>query len=129
MTLSPSDFREADATRADTEDIVNQPLCITSVAVSVLFVEHGDDIIRVSLRSKPPTRKGDPDVDVAAIAQSLGGGGHRRAAGVRITGSLSDIRSEITESIPLSDPIGPGKPDQDRPGNVAPGDLDGDDAK
>lgn len=99
MTLTPSDFREADATPADTEDIVNEPLRITSVAVSVLLVEQGDGIIRVSLRSKPPTRKGDPDVDVAAIAQTFGGGGHQRAAGARMTGSLSDIRGEITESI------------------------------
>ncbi len=99
MTLTSSDFRGADATPADTENVVNEPLRITSVAVSVLLVEQGDGVIRVSLRSKPPTRKVDPDVDVAAIAQLFGGGGHQRAAGARISGSLPAIRREITQSI------------------------------
>ena len=67
--------------------------------VSVLLVEQGDEIIRVSFRSKPPLAESDPDIDVATIAQSFSGGGHYRAAGARIEGDLPDVRSKVVESL------------------------------
>jgi phosphoesterase RecJ-like protein len=109
---------ECGATLADTEDIVNEPLRIESVAVSVLLVDQGDGLIRASFRSKPPSQAArsdgadpqmevspgiaashgggsEPDVDVARVASTFGGGGHARAAGARIRGVLSDVHREI----------------------------------
>lgn len=105
------------ATSTDTEDIVNEPLRIDSVVVSVLLVESDDGIIRVSLRSKPPVAAvaelsdhpvsaGAPPrraegssramgVDVAEAARAFGGGGHTRAAGARIRGSLPDAKRDL----------------------------------
>jgi len=106
MILSRGALADAGATVADTEDIVNEPLRIASVLVSVLLVEHDDGVVRASFRSKPPlespggsTREAAADIDVAALAQSFGGGGHRRASGARIPGALSDVRRGIVESI------------------------------
>ena len=39
--------------------------------------------------------RGVSDINVAAIAQSFGGGGHARAAGARIKGTLSEVRQKI----------------------------------
>jgi phosphoesterase RecJ-like protein len=104
MTLSKRAMADAGATAADTEDIVNEPLRIASIVVSVLLVEHDDGAVRASFRSKPPpeTRmpRSDatvPDVDVAALAQSFGGGGHKRAAGARIPGTLAEVRRGVVE--------------------------------
>jgi phosphoesterase RecJ-like protein len=106
MTLTRRAIADAGATVADTEDIVNEPLRIASVLVSVLLVEHDDEVIRASFRSKPPvgtrsgsTRTTPPDIDVAALAQTFGGGGHRRASGARISGPLPEIRRRIVESL------------------------------
>lgn len=97
MTLDGDAFRRADAAFDDTEDIVNEPLRIESVVVSVLLVDRGDGVIRTSLRSKEPMDETGVDVDVAAIAASLGGGGHRRAAGVRVQQSLADTCRAVSD--------------------------------
>jgi len=128
MTLTKRAMADARATAADTEDIVNEPLRIASVVVSVLLVEHDDGVVRASFRSKPPPDVPDdfecasgslspsggegrvrgvqdtllrgearPDIDVAALAQSFGGGGHKRAAGARIPGTLAEVRRSVVE--------------------------------
>ena len=97
MTLTADAFSSAGATKADTEDIVNEPLRIGSVVVSALLVDHGDGLVRVSFRSKPPAAAGNPDVDVSAVAQAFGGGGHPRAAGARIPGSVAQVRIPVVD--------------------------------
>jgi len=91
-------FERAAATQEDTEELVNETMSIGSVIISILLSEMPDGKIRVNLRSKAPSVCG-LDVDVAAIAQSLGGGGHRRAAGVRMAGPLEKARTKITEAV------------------------------
>ncbi len=95
MRLSSPDFQAAGASSADTEDIVNEPLRIGDVVVSVLLVEQGDGSVRVNFRSKPPLTRGDRDLDVAAIAASFSGGGHARAAGARLPGPFSAACEKI----------------------------------
>ena len=114
MALSADAIRRAGATPADTEEIVNEPLRISSVAVSVLLVEADDHLVRISFRSKPPVGRpaisasaqepqehagGLADVDVAAIAQSFGGGGHRRAAGARVAGTLQEVHAKVVSKL------------------------------
>lgn len=99
QTLTPQDYRAAGATPADTENIVNEPLRIASVAVSVILVQQEKGPIRVSLRSKPPLEPGAADVDVSAVAASLGGGGHRRAAAARVDGPLNEVKATVLDRI------------------------------
>jgi phosphoesterase RecJ-like protein len=86
---------QAGALREDTEGIVNIPRSIKGVEVAVLFREEGGDngpIWKVSFRSKG-------DVDVAGIAEEFGGGGHKKAAGCSIGGSLEEVKKRIFEEI------------------------------
>ena len=53
---------------------------------------------------QPPTSpltkgglRGVSDINIAAIAQSFGGGGHARAAGARIKGTLAEARQQIID--------------------------------
>ncbi|RME37828.1 MAG: hypothetical protein D6788_08640 [Planctomycetota bacterium] len=141
MSLTARRMREVGADATQTEDIVNEPLRIGTVAVSVLLVEH-DDCIRISFRSKAPeaartappgdheqsrdrlpvrarTQTGEgavsseapegsvaeavplpiPDIDVARVAEAFGGGGHARAAGARVSGSLDEVRRAVIEHL------------------------------
>ena len=85
-------FEATGATPAETDDLVNEPQRIGSVNVSALFVERGDGVVKVSLRSKH-------DVDVAQVAASMGGGGHQRAAGIRLQGTLDQVKSRVTAAL------------------------------
>ena len=89
MQVRKSDFVETRAGVPDTEGVINNPLQIRSVGMSILLVEPLEGgPIRVSFRSKG-------QVDVAAFAQQFGGGGHARAAGAKVEGTLSDVRDQI----------------------------------
>jgi len=72
------DFDQTGANVPDTENLINMPLQVRTVEVSLLMVEPRDDgPIRISLRSKG-------QVDVARFAEQFGGGGHARAAGLKL---------------------------------------------
>ncbi len=93
MKLTASDFAQTGADVPDTENIINAPLAIGTVQVSVLLTEPpGGGAVRVSLRSKG-------GVDVARFAEMFGGGGHARAAGLRIEASLTQADRQVTEAM------------------------------
>ena len=97
LTVTPETMQRVGAEASDTEEIINEPLRVGSVVVSVLLVAREDGQIRVSFRSKEPLTPGDPDVDVAAVAAGFGGGGHRRAAGARLTGTIHEARRAVLD--------------------------------
>jgi phosphoesterase RecJ-like protein len=72
--LTQADMRACEATSEDTEGIIDSIRDIDTVEVAVLLRESTDGLVRVSMRAKSA-------VDVGEIAVSLGGGGHRLAAG------------------------------------------------
>lgn len=66
------------ATVDDTDGLVNIPLGAKDVVAVALIKKQSDGTFRVSLRSKG-------DVDVRAVAQQWGGGGHKNASGCTLT--------------------------------------------
>jgi phosphoesterase RecJ-like protein len=92
MKLPLGLMTECGATPAMTEELVNEPMRIGSVMVSLLFSETEGGVIRVSLRS----RHGP---DVAALARRFGGGGHSQAAGVRIRGALDEVVGKVVAAL------------------------------
>jgi phosphoesterase RecJ-like protein len=76
------------AAEEDCEGIVNFAVCISGIEAAVFLRELPDRRIRLSLRSKGR-------VNVAEIAQRLGGGGHENAAGCTLDGPLTRARDEI----------------------------------
>ncbi|MHC4091491.1 MAG: DHH family phosphoesterase [Planctomycetota bacterium] len=96
MTVTREMLASTGAEVGDTEDLINYPLQIETVHASVLLAEHEDNVIRTSFRSKPPSGT-RPDLDVAAVAATFGGGGHRRAAGARVRGTLDEVKRLVIE--------------------------------
>ncbi|RAL26336.1 DHH family phosphoesterase [Thermoflavimicrobium daqui] len=70
------------------EGIVNYARNIVGVDVGILFREVGDQLVKVSLRSRTKT-------DVGKLAKSFGGGGHARAAGCTIHTDLSQALQQV----------------------------------
>jgi phosphoesterase RecJ-like protein len=99
ITLRKRDFDETNAGVLDTENLINVPLQIRTVEVSMLVVEPKDgggpagSPVRVSLRSKG-------NVDVARFAETLGGGGHARASGLKLDGlPLEQARDRVVHAM------------------------------
>jgi nanoRNase/pAp phosphatase (c-di-AMP/oligoRNAs hydrolase) len=93
MRVTKKDFEETNAKVPDTENLINIPLQIRTVEVSLLFVEPTDfGPVRVSLRSKG-------HIDVAQFAEQFGGGGHARAAGLKVEGSLELVHSKVVTAM------------------------------
>ncbi len=91
-TVTSDLVAECHADISDLDDLVNETMKLEQVQVSLLFVEHARNPVKVSLRSKG-------QIDVAAIAQSLGGGGHARAAGVRLQLPLEEARRVVVDAV------------------------------
>jgi phosphoesterase RecJ-like protein len=92
MSLRRRDFDETGAAASETENLVNEALRIGSVESAVLLVENHDAMVRVSLRSRDA-------VDVAAVAERFGGGGHARAAGLRTSEDLDSLKAKLVAAI------------------------------
>jgi len=93
MRISRDDFEKTGAGVADTENLINIPLQIRTVQVSLLFVEPLEaGAVRGSLRSKG-------QIDVAAFAEQFGGGGHARAAGLKIEGTLDAAHDLVVKAM------------------------------
>ena len=69
------------AREEDCEGLVNYALSIQDVEVAAFFRELPDGRFRVSLRSKG-------QLNVSAVAEQLGGGGHKCASGCAVDGPL-----------------------------------------
>lgn len=90
--LTHSDIVNSKATAADCEGLVNYARDISTVQVAAFLRELARDKYKLSLRSKG-------SVDVAAVAQQYGGGGHPRAAGCVVEGRRSDLIARIVREL------------------------------
>lgn len=75
----------------DADFLVSLPRAIEGCEVGV-FLKKRDNYVKVSLRS-------GEKVDVSVIADSLGGGGHMRAAGITIEGTLEQAKDIILHKL------------------------------
>jgi phosphoesterase RecJ-like protein len=77
----------------DNEGLIDHIRAIRGVIVAIFFEELADGKVRVSMRSK------SEKVDVCAICQKFGGGGHTLAAGARVRGTLSEVEQRVMEAV------------------------------
>ena len=75
------------------EGLIDHLRAIHGVIVAVFFEELADGKVRVSMRSK------SEKVNVCAICEKFGGGGHVLAAGARIPGTLAEVEKKILEEV------------------------------
>ncbi|MCK5492814.1 MAG: hypothetical protein KAJ14_06870, partial [Candidatus Omnitrophica bacterium] len=71
-----------------TEVIFSTMRLVKDVEVLLLFKEVSNNKVRINLRSTL-------DVDVNKVAKFFGGGGHKKASGVTIKGSLNIVEKKV----------------------------------
>jgi phosphoesterase RecJ-like protein len=87
-SLRKADYLETGARDEHTDGFVNYPRSIKGVEVAIFFRETNADAIKVSMRSKGK-------INVAALAEKFGGGGHHNAAGCTLEGSLETVQRRV----------------------------------
>ncbi len=93
MSIGKRDFAETRAGVNDTENLINIPLQIRTVQASALLTDSPEGgPIRVSFRSKG-------QLDCSKFAEQFSGGGHARAAGAKIEGTLADVRALVVAKL------------------------------
>ncbi len=85
------DFQSTGAHPTDTEDLVNSGLAIEGALAAFILVEQIDGRVKASLRSRST-------VNVAAIAETFGGGGHKQAAGAMLHGPMSRAQQDLLKA-------------------------------
>jgi phosphoesterase RecJ-like protein len=92
LRVTHEDMLRSKAAEEDCEGIVNYAIAIAGVDVAVLLRELPDHRVRLSLRSKGV-------VDVAAVAETFGGGGHANASGCTLQGPLQAATETILQRL------------------------------
>ena len=82
----------AGAVDGDNNGFVNIPLAAKDVVAVVYMREVGPNQYKASLRSKG-------DINVAKVAESFGGGGHKNASGLSIEGDWDEKEAEIVAAL------------------------------
>lgn len=90
--ISKEVMEENGAKGSDLDGIVNQLRNTKGVDCAIFMYELEDGQYKVSMRS-------NEKVNVSLIAQHFGGGGHVKAAGVTMNGTVEDIVTELSELI------------------------------
>lgn len=85
-------LKETGADLMKAEGFVNYARSIDKVRVAVIFKEDAGDKISVSFRSKG-------EADVNSIASFFGGGGHVKASGCVIDGTLAEVEKKVLAKI------------------------------
>lgn len=90
--LTRDEIQASGVDPADLEDLTSLPISIEGVQVGVTLRQQPSGSYRISVR----TAKG---VDACAIARRLGGGGHTRAAGCELLGTLENTKRAILAEV------------------------------
>jgi len=80
------------AVSSDFDGVIDNLRVTRGVEVAVLITEEEEAKCKVSMRS-------NHEVNVSAIAQSFGGGGHVKAAGCTVTGSTDEVLEKIIAAV------------------------------
>src|SRR5438094_6377569 len=88
VTVPPDALQRHRATADDLDGIVEYPRSIAGVRRALLLRQLANGKVKVSFRSVG-------DVDVAELAHRFGGGGHRKAAGASLEGTLASAQELV----------------------------------
>jgi len=88
LSMNAGALEKYDVRQEDLDGIVEHARSVAGTRMALFFRDLGYGKVKVSFRSTG-------EVDVNAFARQFGGGGHAKASGALITGSLDDVRDRV----------------------------------
>ncbi len=94
VSLSRDDFRSVRGTKAEAEDIIEIPRSVAKNEIALFFYQIPDRTkeTRCSIRTRG-------DWDATSLAAKFGGGGHRKAAGCTIKGTMASAKRKMRAAV------------------------------
>ena len=77
---------------AEFDGLTSITLQVEGVMVGILVKQRAENSFKISIRTTE-------DIDASALCQKFGGGGHIRAAGCQIDGTLSEVKEMLLNSV------------------------------
>ena len=88
VTIAAGALEQYGVTSEDLDGIAEYPRSLAGIRLALLFRDLGHGKVKISFRSVR-------GVDVNALAKLFGGGGHARAAGALVSGTVDEVRDRI----------------------------------
>jgi phosphoesterase RecJ-like protein len=92
ITMTKETIADCEAVYEEADTLINIPLKSETIRVSVFLKENEKGVLRCSMRSKG-------NIDVAHIAQTFGGGGHKTAAGFKSKWPLDILKQKVLDML------------------------------
>ncbi len=92
ITITADMQNQTGCSGTDLEGLTSISRCVEGVLAGVTIKQTGDNTYKASLRTYAP-------LNASQICKTLGGGGHKNAAGASICGDLDEVKSKILSAI------------------------------
>lgn len=92
LTVTDEMQKKSGCEPSDLEGVAVISRSVEGVLAGVSIKQTGPEIYKISLRTYPP-------LDASEICKSLGGGGHKAAAGCTLTGSLDSVKDKLLTAV------------------------------
>jgi phosphoesterase RecJ-like protein len=86
--MNAGTLEKYDVRQEDLDGIVEYARSVAGTRMALFFRDLGYGKVKVSFRSTG-------EVDVNSFARQFGGGGHAKASGALVAGSLADVRDRV----------------------------------
>jgi phosphoesterase RecJ-like protein len=88
VSIAAGALEKYEVSGEDLDGIAEYPRSVSGVRLALLFRDLGHGKVKISFRSVR-------GVDANALAKQFGGGGHARASGALVSGTLEDVKSRV----------------------------------
>ena len=91
-TITSEMFKTTGTLREQTEGMIDQIRLVRGIKAVALIIQDGEMLFKASFRSAD-------GISASDIAALLGGGGHPKAAGASISGSLGEVTKKVIDAV------------------------------
>lgn len=92
MIITQDMVKKSGADEAEFDGLASLPLTVEGVQIGITVRQRGEQLYKLSVRT---TDK----FDASAFCQKFGGGGHVRAAGCELSGTLDEVKRQIRDAV------------------------------
>jgi phosphoesterase RecJ-like protein len=92
ICLTTQMMNESGVEPAEFDGLASIPLTVDGVIIGITIKQRHENVYKLSVRTTD-------EMDASAFCRRFGGGGHIRAAGCEITGTLAEVKSAVLAEV------------------------------
>lgn len=92
ITITSDMVQQSGADEAEFDGLASLPLTVEGAQIGITVRQRGEGLYKLSVRTTD-------SFDASAFCHQFGGGGHVRAAGCELTGTLDEVKNQIKAAV------------------------------